>query len=299
MRNKWHIIINDLKNNPRDLHTVPKTNVKPKWFYTYTDGDKIHVTNAKEHTPSSTISTTRKLDFTGFKKIYPIHLRREKGESVSQEATAATVNQVYWYSIITFCLKENAIDSSNSDNFKSNIRKLVAKPVSKSKETASKDFISNTNDTITLNGYKFKYLQSLSLDRNKDGSIKLFYPQSNYDNVRKLPLSKYGGGSFCRFSIDADEVPGVYIWVIDNEIIYIGETVNLKSRFNSGYGVIHPRNCYIGGQSTNCKMNKVVLENVLNDKEVKIYFYQTLDYKAVEFYLIKKLKPKYNVKDNF
>jgi hypothetical protein len=27
MRNKWQMIINDLKINPRDLHTVPKTNV--------------------------------------------------------------------------------------------------------------------------------------------------------------------------------------------------------------------------------------------------------------------------------
>lgn len=86
MRNKWQIIINDLKNNPRDLHSVPKTSAKLKWFYAYTDGDKIYVTNAKEHTPSLTISITRKLDFTNFAKIYPIHLRREKGESVSQEA---------------------------------------------------------------------------------------------------------------------------------------------------------------------------------------------------------------------
>jgi hypothetical protein len=41
MRNKWQMIINDLKINPRDLHTVPKTNVEPRWFYAYTDGDNI------------------------------------------------------------------------------------------------------------------------------------------------------------------------------------------------------------------------------------------------------------------
>lgn len=109
MRNKWRIIINDLKNNPRDLHTVPKTSAKPKWFYAYTDAEKIYVINAKEHTPSSTISMTRKLDFTDFEKRYSIHLPREKGESVSQEATATTVNQVYWYSIITFCLSGQQI----------------------------------------------------------------------------------------------------------------------------------------------------------------------------------------------
>lgn len=108
MQNKWLKIIQDLKDNPRDLHTVPKNSAKPKWFYAYTDGDKIYVENAKEHTPSSSISLRRALDFTNFEKIYPIHLRREKGESVSKEATKATVNQVYWFSIITFCLGEDS-----------------------------------------------------------------------------------------------------------------------------------------------------------------------------------------------
>lgn len=294
MLNKWQTIISDLKNNPRDLHTVPKSNAKPRWFYAYTDGDKIYVTNAKEHTPSSKISTPRKLKFSTFEKVYPIHLRREKGESVSQEATATTVNSVYWYSIITFCLQENGLESSYNI-----IRNNIVKPVAKAKETTGEKFTSNTKDTISLNGYEFKYLQSLSPERNEDGSIKLFNPQNDYDNIKKLPLSKYGSGSFCRFSINADEVPGVYVWVVDDEIIYIGETFNLMFRFNLGYGVIHPRNCYVGGQSTNCKMNKVVLENVLNNKEVKIYFYQTPDYKAVEFYLLRNLRTKYNVKDNF
>lgn len=294
MQNKWLKIIQDLKDNPRDLHTVPKTSAKPKWFYAYTDGDKIYVENAKEHNPSSSISLRRALDFTNFEKIYPIHLRREKGESVSQEATKATVNQVYWYSIITFCLQENGLKSLNTI-----IENNLIKPAVKAKETISQKFISNTKDTISLNGYEFKYLQSLSPERSEDGSIKLFHPQNDYDNIKNLPLSKYGSGSFCKFSINADEVPGVYIWIVDDEIIYIGETVNLMSRFNHGYGVIHPRNCYVGGQSTNCKMNKVVLENVLNNKEVKIYFYQTPDYKAVEFYLLKNLRTKYNVKDNY
>ena len=46
--------------------------------------------------------------------------------------------------------------------------------------------------------------------------------------------------------------------VRDGQIIYIGETAGLRQRFNMGYGNISPRNCYVGGQSTNCKMNKIV-----------------------------------------
>ena len=109
MQNKWLGIISDLKSNPRDLHTTPKSNKKPLQFYAYTDGKYIYIDNAKGNTPSSKISSKRKLTFTELEKIYPIHLRREKGESVSRGATEATRNQVYWYSIFKFCLYDEAL----------------------------------------------------------------------------------------------------------------------------------------------------------------------------------------------
>lgn len=49
----------------------------------------------------------RKLTFKDFQKIYPIYLKRESGQSVSKEAIAATVNQVYFYPIIKNILKEH------------------------------------------------------------------------------------------------------------------------------------------------------------------------------------------------
>lgn len=296
MQNKWLKIIQDLKDNPRDLHTVPKNNANPKWFYAYTDGDKIYVENAKEHTPSSSISLRRALDFTNFEKIYPIHLRRENGEQVSQEATKTTVNQVYWYSVITFCLQENnqkAVSkikaNQNNTDLKSN---LTIKPKEKGDNRVE------GGERINLFGYEFKYIQTLSPQRNSDGSIELSRPQEKYSNIKNLPLSKYGRGEFCTFTIETNLDAGVYLWVLDNEIIYIGETINLKSRFNQGYGQIHPRNCYVGGQNTNCKMNKVVLEYALQGKEIELYFYPTKEYKKVELALLKSMKTKYNVKDN-
>jgi hypothetical protein len=50
--------------------------------------------------PSSKISGIRILTEEGFKKIYPLYLRRKNGESVSEEAHAATFNIVYFYSLI-------------------------------------------------------------------------------------------------------------------------------------------------------------------------------------------------------
>ena len=98
--------------------------------------------------------------------------------------------------------------------------------------------------------------------------------------------------------IDVEDVPGVYLWIVDDEIIYIGETKNLRKRFNTGYGNISPRNCYLGGQSTNCKMNKVVLEYFEAGKQIKLYFLKTNDYKKVELELLSKICTRYNVKDN-
>lgn len=123
---------------------------------------------------------------------------------------------------------------------------------------------------MTICGYEFRYLQQLMPECDANGKIIKYYPQSEYDNKKNLPLSYHGKGPFCRFSIKAGEWPGVYLWVVDNNIIYIGETDGLQRRFNAGYGRIAPRNCYLGGQSTNCKMNKVVLSFYVQGKTVSL-----------------------------
>ncbi len=90
---------------------------------------------------------------------------------------------------------------------------------------------------------------------------------------------------FCKFSLDEavilekflnKEVSGVYLWVEDRKIKYIGRAKNLVERFGpTGYGTIYPRNMFKGGQSTNCKMNLYVKEN--KDKNISIYFCKTSD----------------------
>lgn len=159
----------------------------------------------------------------------------------------------------------------------------------------------NKSYSIHLNfgSYSFDYLQDIHPERNDDGSIKEYLPQKDYANKDNLSLSKYGGGSFCRFSLQtAGMWRGVYLWVSDGEIIYVGETENLKQRFNIGYGNISPRNCYIGGQSTNCKMNKVILNYYKSGRTVQVYFLHTDKNKEVELELLNAINTKYNVKDN-
>ena len=157
---------------------------------------------------------------------------------------------------------------------------------------------SSSANTMNVCGYTFTYLQDLIPECDADGNAVKYYPQNEYDNKDGRPLLYHGKGAFCRFSIKADNWPGVYLWVSDGKIIYIGETIKLRQRFNTGYGHIEPINCYAGGQSTNCKMNKVVLEYYEKGKAIHLYFFQTTDNKRVELELLTNIKTPYNVKDN-
>lgn len=151
-------------------------------------------------------------------------------------------------------------------------------------------------EKIKLLDYEFEYVQDLSPVRNKDGKIKLFNPEKSYKNNKGHNLNKYGQGPFCRFSINPkwEGVSGVYAFFIGNELSYIGQCLNFLQRFNIGYGNISPRCCYEGGQSTNCKMNKVVLDAYQKGNTVDLYFHTTTNYDQVEYKLIQHFKPMFN-----
>ena len=50
---------------------------------------------------------------------------------------------------------------------------------------------------------------------------------------------------------------------LDGDLRYVGECANLSARFNVGYGNISPKNCFSGGQETNCRLNNLLYEAVL------------------------------------
>ena len=106
VKEAWEKIINQLDNNKKEFHTVPKTNKKPVWFSVYKKGDSIFVGQAELNQPSSKISTPRKLTYENFKDVYPLYIRRANGESVSAEVTQATRNQVYYFALIEHIVYE-------------------------------------------------------------------------------------------------------------------------------------------------------------------------------------------------
>ena len=153
----------------------------------------------------------------------------------------------------------------------------------------------NIIDTLILSGYHFLFIKSLIPETDALGHALKFYPQKL---KRGRKLHKFGSGAFCRFHIDVQDVSGVYLWVLDKHILYIGRTKHLSQRFNNGYGKISASNCYVGGTVTNCRMNKVLLELYEQGKIVSLYFYKTRKYKAVELNLLRTICTPYNIKDN-
>ncbi len=159
-----------------------------------------------------------------------------------------------------------------------------------------------------LLGYDFKYIETIKPFTDKNGAIQVFSKVYTHYKKDGLKLHKYGDLDFCKFKLNnftsKEKISGVYLWVINDEIIYIGETANLINRFNQGYGLITPRNCLVGGQRTNCKMNNVLLKAYQSKKEVKIYFCECKNFKEVEKTLLKnedeskRIITKYNIKDN-
>lgn len=148
-----------------------------------------------------------------------------------------------------------------------------------------------------LLSYDFQLVQEIEPVRDRYGKVQEFYPLKGNLDYESSAIHKYGNGPFCRFSIDPSKwngVSGVYAFFIDGELVYIGQALNLAQRFNQGYGYISTRSCLIGGHSTNCKINQVVLETVRDNKNVELYFCTTGDFHRIERELIGHFNPMFN-----
>lgn len=158
-------------------------------------------------------------------------------------------------------------------------------------------FSRSANDVIDLCGYSFAFIQELEPEKDASGNIKVFDPKVKYSRKDTVPLNSHGSGPFCKFSIHSDlfgGVCGVYALFDSKSLLYVGMTRNFAQRFDQGYGIISPKNCYVGGQSTNCKINTMVLDKYLTNEHVYLFFHKTSDYRHVEAELIQTLSPPYN-----
>ena len=170
-------------------------------------------------------------------------------------------------------------------------RRLVPESISR----PSPNVLSEQEDFLALEGFDFRLVCQLKVETDDSGKIREFRPQSNYANAGSTPLNKYGKGQFCKFKIpNGFQKPGVYIIGTKIQPLYVGECVNLSARFNSGYGNISPKNCYVGGQETNCRINNLIFTTASDGKELFLWFFETPDYKSIEIGLRQSFSFRWN-----
>lgn len=145
-------------------------------------------------------------------------------------------------------------------------------------------------------GYDFVHVTFIVPERDPRGRLLEFMPQARYRNRLSFPLNPNGSGPFCKFRVRAAPgLAGVYAVTVDGRVTYLGECEDLAERWGSrGYGSIQPRNCFVGGQSTNCKVNHLILRAAQAGASVELWFHGTLDRKAIEAELRRRLKPPWN-----
>ena len=149
-------------------------------------------------------------------------------------------------------------------------------------------------------GYAFERVGAVEPERDGRGAVIEDLPQSRYPNKRNLPLHKYGRGPFCHFRVARGwRWSGVYVLKNGDKPLYVGECQDLESRWGTnGHGRISPRNCYQGGQETNCRINNLIYRESKTGTEFDLWFHPIDGGKharlAVESELTGALKPPWN-----
>lgn len=149
---------------------------------------------------------------------------------------------------------------------------------------------------LSLDGHDFKLICHIKPQVDEDGLIKKIMPQGRYKKAETTPLNPYGSGPFCKFTIPRKmNWMGVYIIDVSGLPNYVGECKDFSSRFNSGYGNISPKNCYIGGQRTNCRINNKIYHASVLGEDIRLWFLRTENYKVIEASLRASQKMRWNL----
>jgi hypothetical protein len=119
------------------------------------------------------------------------------------------------------------------------------------------------------------------------------------NSIYKCFLNPYGDGVYCRFRMENGPLSskkGLYCYCVGDSVVYLGRSFDpFKKRINQGYGTIHPKNCFIDGQATNCHLNALIAENFSTVSLFVLPLYDDLDIERLEPRLIKMLQPSWNI----
>jgi hypothetical protein len=118
-----------------------------------------------------------------------------------------------------------------------------------------------------------KFAQKLRTDFPK---VKITTPKGKtYDAWRTLTNVGGSEDEYISFKVnDLTMEQGLYIWVIDNQPLYVGIAGGprgLSNRINLEYGKITPYKCSIDGQSQTCRSNVKLRDEFEAKKSIALY----------------------------
>jgi len=127
----------------------------------------------------------------------------------------------------------------------------------------------------------------------------LFRLKNSGDPFYQRFLNKHGDLEYCEFALESGPAlnsKGLYLFRHGGSIRYLGRCRDsFKKRFNSGYGKIAPKNCFLDGQSTNCRINALV---AIHRNDLSIHLCPLGDDDVIarsEACLIQELHPEWNL----
>lgn len=133
-------------------------------------------------------------------------------------------------------------------------------------------------------------------ERDSNNNILQYKPYDKSDILSGRKFLEYGEGPFCKFnSLRNYEGQHVYAIVIGENVVYIGETVNLKRVFRQ-YSRISRRGCFKGGNATYCRINSNILKAALENKKAYLYAYRTDELTKYKKQMISRYNPILNSK---
>ena len=138
----------------------------------------------------------------------------------------------------------------------------------------------------------------IDAERDSAGIVRTYTAYERYANIQNLALHAYGRGPFVRLLLDAlPRIPGVYVLTLNSKVVYVGRARDsVQKRWGRpGYSVIDPRNCYRGGQSTNCRINHLIGEALIRGEDLMLWTHVTPTPDAIERELWTALRPPWNV----
>ena len=119
------------------------------------------------------------------------------------------------------------------------------------------------------------------------------------DDIYRRFLNPHGDKTYCHFrmgEVPAKRQKGLYLYTVNNEVVYIGRSLDaFGKRVDQGYGKIHPKNCFIDGQSTNCHINTLIEMQVEDVAFLVCPMVDDSEIKSLEQVLIQERKPRWNV----